>query len=552
MKKMIALLLALCMTVSLAACGSTTSDNSSGSGDSSSETSNASSEDGSESASSSTTEGETDSDTELYPSLTVAVSTDWKDLEPESPNQDGKYTFIYNIYESLFDLDDAGGLVGNLATGYEEVDGYTWVVDIYDCIYDSDGNHITASDVVFSVNWLIDSGNALGYDAFESIEATGDYQVTWHFTEEMTGVKSLEQYFLRTLIFSETAYNEHNFATDPVGTGNYKVTNLVTGSTLTMEARDDYWGSDPEIQAERMEYHTATVQSVTLQIISEAANAAVALEMGTVDMCAYVSSDLLYEFEEGGQYSDQYTVFEAMSSDHFILNANCDDSSIGLDTNLMLAIFYALENESIATAMGSGYTAMKGLGFSYFGDYNPEWDEEANYVNTYDPELAAEYLEQSDYNGETLEMIGLNTEVAKNAMTMIQTQLEQIGIHVSINAYDQNTLGATMAERTGWDIAMNMAGGTSFAGTFGAFNLNINDGYNKYWNDDETLDNLRIVMNTDETHDDEHVKEFIDYVYENAYQYGIAIATSSIVATSDMTELYLREGYFTPCACQFN
>jgi ABC-type transport system substrate-binding protein len=548
-KKLVSLLLAMAMVISLAACGGNGNEESSNGNTSNPSASN---QGGTEGGDSSNNEGGAGESTGLYPELTVATSVDWKTLEPCSPNQDGRYYFLYNIYEALFDMDNTGSLVGNIATDYTLADdGMSAVVNIYDCVYDSDGNHITADDVVYSVNWLVDSGNALGYDAFDHIEKTGDYQVTWYFSEAMTGVKSLEQFFLRTMIFSETAYNSHNFATDPVGTGNYKVTNVVTGSSITLEARDDYWGSDPAVAAQREGYHTATVQKVTFQVIAEAAQAAVALEMGTVDMCGYITEDMLYEFQEGGQYADKYQVVDAMSSDHYRLNPNFAEESLCSDENLDKAIYYALNNEVIATAMGGSYIPMSGLGFTYFGDYNAAWDEEPNYINTYDPELAKEYLAKSNYKGEELTMIGLSSEAAKNAMQMMQSQLQQVGINVKLASYDQNTMEATMASRSGWDLALSKAGGTSFAGTFGAFNQKINNGWNKFWIQDEKLFELRETMSADATHDDEHVKEFVDYVLEHGYQYDVAIESNTIVIPADMTEVYLREGYFTPCACSF-
>ena len=542
-KKVLAAVLAAGMVVSMAACGSGSTTTASTSSNDSAATTE---------STAASAEGEASSESGLRDTLTVAISTDWKSLEPHGPNQDGKPNFIYNIYESLFDMDNTGNIVPNLAYQYTVADDSMSVsADLYDCIYDSDGNHVTADDVVYSINWLVDSGNALGYDNFDHIEKTGDYQVTFYVNEEIHGNRSLEQFFLRSLIFTEKAFNDHNFATDPVGTGNYKVTNVITGSSLTMELRDDYWAdADPEIVAARQGYHQGTVKTVTFQIISEAANAAIALEMGTVDCCDYVAEDMLPEFDEGGQYADQYSVVDALSSDFYIINPNRAEGRLCSDENLMKAIYYALDNTSIASAMGGSYKPLGSLGFSYFGDWDTAWESEENYINTYDPELAKEYLAKSSYNGETLVMIGLTSEVVKNAMTMIQAQLAQVGIDVSINAYDQDTCGATMASPDGWDFVVNMAGGTSFIGTFGAFKDTINDGLNKFWFSDPTLTELKTAAEAYEA-TSEDTKAFNDYILEHGYQYCIAAASSSIVVPEDMEAIYQREGYFTPAACTF-
>ena len=64
-----------------------------------------------------------------------------------------------------------------LAKGYPEVDDLHWQVELYDYIKDTDGNNITAQDVVFSINTLVDAGKALKYDKFESVKAIDDYTV---------------------------------------------------------------------------------------------------------------------------------------------------------------------------------------------------------------------------------------------------------------------------------------------------------------------------------------------------------------------------------------
>ncbi len=526
MKKCLTAILAGCMTVTLAACG--------GSGGSGS---------GSDGEVQKTENG-------LYPEITFTLGSDWRDLSPVSPNQDGKSYFFYNIYESLFDFDDSGNFVGNIAKEYTVVDDMTYDVTIYDCVTDTEGNNITADDVVYSINWLVDSGNAIGYELFDSVETKEDYTVTFHWTKKPGGSKDMEQIFARTMIFSQKAFEEHNFAKEPVGTGNFKVTEYTTGASLTMEARDDYWGSDPEIAEQRMPYHIATVQKVNIDIVAEASQAAIALEMGTSDICGYISDDMLPEFEDGGQYADQYNVLTALSSDYFTLSGNFGDS-ICSNSDLMKGIFYAMDNEGLAAAMGSGYVPLKAYGSEYFGDYNPEWENEDTYINTCDLDKAKEYLDKAGYNGETLEMIGLNTEAAKNGMQMLQAQLLQAGINVNINAYDQSGLDATMAVNTGWDLAYTYTGGTSLIGTCGAYNNAINDGYSKFWIKDDTLQSLYETAKADETHDDEHMKEFFDYVLENGYCNVIAAASSSVVAIDDVEEIYLREGYFTPAAFTF-
>ena len=68
-----------------------------------------------------------------------------------------KPVIYHEIYEYLFDLEN-NEYVPVLAKGYTVVDELTYDVQLYENIYDSAGNHITASDVVFSTQKLVEAG----------------------------------------------------------------------------------------------------------------------------------------------------------------------------------------------------------------------------------------------------------------------------------------------------------------------------------------------------------------------------------------------------------
>ena len=54
------------------------------------------------------------------------------------------------LYEYLIDRNEFGGeMVGCMMKSYEKVGENTYNLTIYDYIYDTAGNHITASDVAF-------------------------------------------------------------------------------------------------------------------------------------------------------------------------------------------------------------------------------------------------------------------------------------------------------------------------------------------------------------------------------------------------------------------
>ena len=536
MKKLMALLLTTVMVVSmLAGCSSSSSS---------------SSDDTTASA-----DAEETTDSGLYDKVVVALAADPADLTPYKPNGTGRSNFFWSIYETLFDFDDDNNLVPNLAMSYTEVSDTEWEIEIYHNIYDSDGNNITAEDVVFSVNWLVDSGNNIKYTLFDSIEVVDDYTVLYTWTEKPESVTDLEWPLCRTFIFSETAWNEHNFATDPVATGSFVVESFTAGSSLVLTANENYWADNTDEDVSmRLAYHTATVETVEYQVISESVSAVLALQMGTVDLCDYVPLTSLSDFEEGGDYADQYTVETTISTDYYYMLPNFCSDTIGDDLNLRLAIYYALNSDTIATAMGGSYLTLTTLGDIAFDDYDEAWEEDETYVNTYDLELAQEYLAASDYNGEEIVIVSLSSEECENAMTMIQSLLiDGLGLNVKIEQYEKAYFQTIVAESTGWDFQITSTGGTTLIGSFSAlFSHEENNGYTNAWLQDETLEELYTTACADATHDSEHMKELIDYAFSIGYVYPLTALSSSLVYSNIISEICYREGYWTIGASTFN
>ena len=131
---------------------------------------------------------------ERYDKISIGLVSDPKDLAPENTGGDNSLLYVnYNFYETLFDYRD-NDYVPILAKGYTEVDDLHWQVELYDYIKDTDGNNITAQDVVFSINTLVDAGKALKYDKFESVKAIDDYTVEFTWTSPIHGAVLLSSH----------------------------------------------------------------------------------------------------------------------------------------------------------------------------------------------------------------------------------------------------------------------------------------------------------------------------------------------------------------------
>ena len=525
MKKLLAIVLALVMVLSMAACGAT-----GGSGEKTL-----------------TAEGR-------ISNITTAVSSEIQNLLPTNGNGNPKAQFYWNIYESLFTFNSNMEFAPCLAKSWEAVDGTHWNIHLFQKIYDSKGNHITAEDVVYSFEWLVKAGESLNFDIFKGITAIDEFTVQIEWTQTPTSTADIEFPLTRTFIFDKDEFNETTFATAPVATGSYVVSSFITGSEMVLKANPDYWAlkTDEDVSG-RLAVHNATVDTLTYRIIQGSDTAEIELEMGNIDYCDYIKYLSLEKF----QNNDKYVVSVEVASDYAFMGFNMDPSSpLADDLNLRLAIAYALDSDAIAAAMPGSYSGMKTYGTPYFSDYDPAWETEENYLNIHDVEKAKEYLAKSNYaaNGSPkLEVICKSAEADKNAVQMILGQLSAIGINVEMKSVDQATFQTDTSDPTNWDLLFfNPMGGKDLASSWKLALANLGnkrtDGGTGsiIFHNDEELFALYDVATADATHNTENMKKVIDHVFANAYIYPVAYSVTARVYRADVIkELYLREGYVT-------
>ena len=482
--------------------------------------------------------------------ITIALPSDPSDLGPTGYGDNSAQYTAKNYFEGLFDFRD-NDYVPILAKGYTEVDDNTWDVELYDYITDSDGNNITSSDVLFSYQLIIDSGKAARFDAYDSIEAVDDYTVRFHWTKAIDSVGELEWPLCRVHVVSEKAYNDHAMASEPVGTGPYVVTEYVPGAKIVMEANDDYWQTDDLRDAE----HLANVQTIEYDIIAETSQHVIALSTDQVQYSEQVPNENLADFQEGGQYAAGHLVHETQGSNLYVLFPNCYEGKPTADVNLRKAIFYALNNEAIATVVGT-YDPAKAFGTPFFSDYYESWESaENNYIAQYDLDKAKEYLAQSSYNGEELTILTTADEGSKTACTMIQTLLLQVGINTTINSEEGALVDTDMRDPEKFDLLYKDIGGGA---QIGEWNRPTNydefgTGYNMAMVHDDTLQNLLKTAGTVEGHTEENMTAMHDYILENAYYYAVCTPRMTAVYSDVFKTLVYRENEFLrPGSCEYN
>ena len=133
----------------------------------------------------------------------------------------------------------------DLATDMEaSEDGLTWTVKIRDDASFTDGEKLTAADVVFTYNTLRDTSSVNDFTMLDRAEAVDDTTVRFHLKRPY----SIWPYTMAIVgILPEHAYGP-DYGEHPVGSGRYILKQWDRGQQVIFEANPDYYGEAPKMR----------------------------------------------------------------------------------------------------------------------------------------------------------------------------------------------------------------------------------------------------------------------------------------------------------------
>ena len=193
------------------------------------------------------------------------------------------------IFESLIELDEAGEYVPSLAESYEFSDDELSITfKLREDVVFSDGEPLTADDVVFTYNVLADPSytgryggtvrDMKGYDEyyagetdeFEGVEKLGDYEVKFNFTEVIRVNLSNsafaiipEHYYGADFTPGDTSSVEE-ITTEAMGSGPYVIENFQPEELVYLTRNDLYSGEGYLIKDLIMKFVDETTDIVEL------------------------------------------------------------------------------------------------------------------------------------------------------------------------------------------------------------------------------------------------------------------------------------------------
>ena len=333
---------------------------------------------------------------------------------------------MQTLYDRLLEYNHETNTVEPmLATEWEQIDDTHVRFKLREDVYAHDGSHFTANDVLYTVTTGQESGllsNYYGMFNLAECKVEDDYTV-------VLATNEVDPYMLYTLsnlplgMVVEEAVNaggglEAQGLKPTAGTGPYKFVEWVDGSHILLERNEEYWGNP------------AYYKNVEIRIITDASARVMNLESGDVDIALDPDTAQVGILEENANVN----VISLPTSNITTMYLNCTKAPFN-DENVRKAISLALNYEANLTIAIGGYGELTDsfLPISSSAYVSAEDGGYTSYFH-YDVEAAKEFMAQSAYpNGFDFELIFAENPGLSSYAELIQNQLSQIGINVTIS-----------------------------------------------------------------------------------------------------------------------
>ena len=199
--------------------------------------------------------------------LNVAFGADFENIDPYLGATRQGITMAHHVFDGLLFRDpDDFEYKPNLAKSYKWVDTVTIDFELRQGVRFHNGEKFDADDVVFTLNYVTrpDVGNRSPHlvEWIKKAEKLGDYKVRVHLKRAFGA--ALDYFGLPVRIYPNTYFNKvgpEGFIRKPVGTGPYKVAEILPGKSVTLVKNDDLFAGSQK--------SGATIETIKFRIIPE-------------------------------------------------------------------------------------------------------------------------------------------------------------------------------------------------------------------------------------------------------------------------------------------
>lgn len=323
------------------------------------------------------------------------------------------------IYETLVDLDEDLNVIPELAEAWEQPDDVTYLFTLRKGVMFHSGREMKAADVKYSFDRILDPnlgalGNSASYCApIDTVEAVDEYTVKITLKQLTAPFLSSLSSIYCAIVDKDVVEKEGNLQKADGGTGPYTLGEWLPDNSVTVDRFASYW---------REGYHFDRIE---FYVMSDSAARMTALRAGEVDLI--VGDSAMLALAEGAK---NISVYKVKTPNYTTLCLNLNKEELK-DVRVRQAISLALNRQEIIDLAFNGEADISGFIPASMGHWAVDVSNHPLYQQNI--EKARELMKEAGYEkGFALTCtVGL-LDTIRNAGTVVQQQLEQIGIRLEV------------------------------------------------------------------------------------------------------------------------
>ncbi|WP_119696353.1 ABC transporter substrate-binding protein [Microbacterium halotolerans] len=432
-------------------------------------------------------------------------------------------------YDTLLVKDEDGTVAPALATSWEQQDELTWVFELRDDVTFADGSEFGPDDVVYSFETRKDGGsNATYLSSMESVEVTGENEVTFHFSQPdgtfLDAVSARQTFF----IVGEEGYgtaSQGERETRTFGTGAFQVTDWTKGVSVTMEKNDDYWGDEPYLD------------EIVFELYEDQSTLLAALQQGSVQAAAFTDGSIAGQAEAAG-----YTLGDAAYRQNLAVYINPESGPLS-DVNVRRAFSLALDRQALVDTALLGYA---GVSFAPpSGDPGAPDASDLPYYSRDVDEAKRLLAEAGQQNPEiTLSYMGDVAQAHHPVYEMMQQQLTEAGITLKLDSKPLSEIAPVFTSGESWTDLVAIPGSPRASSVFYFEPMLLEGGVYNHWDGNPDAEHAReLLVQAKATADPDEYADLVDRLAEEAADQVLEFVPAAVPVYFEVWDGNALHGY---------
>jgi len=376
------------------------------------------------------------------------IGSDPKVMNPLFAGDRVTMTINNAIFSPLFVI-DSGEIRYYLAESVSASEDYlTYTLKLKEGLKWHDGQPITAEDIVFTVNSILDENqgshlrssflvNGKPIEIKKVDDLTVEFilpEVSVPFMDSIASIRPIPKHVFE----GEANLAQSSKNLNPIGSGPFKFKEFKSGEKVELERFDDYFDGKPNLEG------------VVFRVIADSNAANTALLNGELS-ARYITTDDIEKFTQNGNFNIE--VFEEGMLNNMVFRLTNEALR---NEDVRKAIAYAINKDEIVTGV-YGDEEYAGKAYSVFVPTTLYYTTDVEKYD-YNVEKAKELLKNAGYENLSLRLAYTNTSKEQEAYGLIiQQQLKEIGIEVELMPMERGAFLEKFvdATNTDFDLAFN-------------------------------------------------------------------------------------------------